>query len=77
MDSLNISMLTRFLEVSGPYGLFIVSAWAIWVVNEKKERALREIYQKVIDLSEKQTSAIVKMESALVALKDTLNHALK
>ena len=77
MDPESIPSVIRFLEASGPYGLVLVLAWTIWFLNEKKERALRQIYDKVIDLSEKQTAAITKMEAALTALKDTLNHALK
>ena len=49
-----------------------ILGWAFWRINEKKDRELKSLSQKVVDLAEAQTAAILKMESALVALKNTI-----
>jgi hypothetical protein len=61
------------LAASGPYGLVVVLGWAFWKVNERKDAALRELYERVAEMSAAQTEAITKVESALVALKDAIS----
>jgi hypothetical protein len=49
-----------------------VLGWAFWRMNERKDAAIRELYEQVAELSRVQTAAITKMESALVALKEAI-----
>ncbi|MBK8009779.1 MAG: hypothetical protein IPK13_00365 [Deltaproteobacteria bacterium] len=46
--------------------------WAFWRVNEKKDRELKALHEKIVELAEAQTTAIVKVEAALVALRDAI-----
>jgi hypothetical protein len=64
--------VATWLQATGPYGLVAVLGWAFWRVNEKKDAALRELYDKVAEMSRAQTEAVIKVESALVALKDAI-----
>ena len=72
MDPATLSPFASFLSASGPYGLVCVLGWAFWRVNEKKDRELKALSQKVVEMAEAQTSAITKMETALLALKDAI-----
>ena len=53
-------------------GLVAVLGWAFWRVNEKKDRELKALHEKIVQLAEAQTVAIVKVEAALVALRDAI-----
>lgn len=72
MDPAAISPIADILGATSPYGFVAILGWAFWRINEKKDRELKSLSQKVIDLAEAQTAAILKMESALVALKETI-----
>ncbi|WP_230469913.1 hypothetical protein [Lujinxingia vulgaris] len=41
-------------------------------MNQQKDAALRELYERVAEMGKAQTEAIVKVEAALVALKDAI-----
>jgi len=49
-----------------------ILGWAFWKVNQQKDAALRELYERVAEMGKAQTEAIVKVEAALVALKDAI-----
>ena len=66
------STLAAFLEAGGPFGMVAVLAVAYWKVSEKKDAALRELYERVAEISTAQTLAINKVEAALVALKEAI-----
>lgn len=66
------SAIAAWLQATGPYGLVAILGWAFWKVNERKDAALRELFERVAELSSAQTAAITKVESALVALKSVI-----
>lgn len=68
-----LTSIATWLQATGPYGLVAVLGWAFWRMNERKDAAIRELYEQVAELSRAQTMAITKMESALVALKEAIN----
>ena len=72
MDPATLSPFVGFLTASGPYGLVCVIGWAFWKVNEKKDRELKALSQKIVEMAQAQTAAIVGVEAALVALKDAI-----
>jgi hypothetical protein len=49
-----------------------ILGWAFWRINEKKDRELKALSQKVVEMAQAQTAAIVGVEAALVALKDAI-----
>ena len=49
-----------------------VLGWAFWRMNERRDAAIRELYEPVAELSRVQTAAITKMEAVLVALKEAI-----
>ncbi len=67
-----LTAIATWLEATGPYGLVAVLGWAFWRMNERKDLAIRELYEQVAELSRVQTTAITKMEAALVALKEAI-----
>ena len=73
MDPTEFSPLAQFLAASGPYGLVAILAIAYWKLSQKKDRQMRELFDRVVKLSEAQTAAITKMEGALVALKEAIS----
>jgi hypothetical protein len=72
MDLSSFTTIAEVLKVTGPYGLVAVLGWAFWRVNEKKDRDMKDLHATVVKMAEAQTAAIVKVESALVALKEAI-----
>ena len=66
------SDIVTFLEATGPYGLVAILGWAFWKVNQQKDAALRELYERVAEMGRVQTEAMVKVEAALIALKGAI-----
>jgi len=64
--------IATWLQATGPYGLVAVLGWAFWRTNEKKDAALRELYDRVAEMGRAQTEAVTKVEAALVALKEAI-----
>ena len=67
-----VSGIAAWLQATGPYGLVAILGWAFWKVSQQKDAALRELYERVAEMGRAQTEAIVKVESALLALKDAI-----
>lgn len=66
------SGIAAWLQATGPYGIVAILGWAFWKVNQQKDAVLRELYERVAEMGRAQTEAIVKVEAALVALKDAI-----
>ncbi len=77
MEPTAIHPIAEILSASGPYGLVAILGWAFWFTNEKKGRQMRELFNRVAALSEAQTAATVKVEAALVALKEAISNISK
>jgi hypothetical protein len=72
MESSLIPLVADVLSATGPYGFVAILSWAIWRVNERKDKELKLLTEKVITLAEAQTQAITKVESALLSLKGAI-----
>ncbi len=68
----DFSGIATWLQVTGPYGLVATLGWAFWRINERKDAALRELYERVAEMGRAQTEATVKVEAALLALKEAI-----
>ncbi|MEZ4247888.1 MAG: hypothetical protein R3B99_06585 [Polyangiales bacterium] len=66
------SGIAAWLQATGPYGIVAILGWAFWKINERKDAALRELYERVAEMGRTQTEAMVKVEAALVALKEAI-----
>ena len=65
--------IAEFLKATGPYGIVAILGWAFWRVGEKKDQEVKELYEKVAQISEAQVSAITKVEAALLALREAID----
>ena len=65
--------VAEFLKATGPYGLVAILGWAFWRVSEKKDEQMKALFDRVSTLAEEQTSALVKVESALSSLRDAID----
>jgi len=65
--------VAEFLKATGPYGLVAILGWAFWRVSEKKDEQMKALFDRVSALAEEQTSALVKVESALSSLRDAID----
>jgi len=70
MDEL--SGVAAWLQATGPYGIVAILGWAFWKINERKYAVLRELFERVAEMGRAQTEAMVKVEAALVALKEAI-----
>ena len=77
MDPSSFTTIAEVLNATGPYGLVAILGWAFWRINEKKDRELKLLSQKVVSMAEAQTAAITKVEAALVALKEAISNVAK
>src|SRR5690606_27997371 len=71
-DMDEFSGIAAWLPATGPYGIVAILGWAFWKINERKDAALRELYERVAEMGRTQTEAMVKVEAALVALKEAI-----
>jgi len=55
MDN-EFTSVAAWLQATGPYGLVAVLGWAFWRVNEKKDRELKALHEKIVELAEAQTA---------------------
>lgn len=62
----------EILKASGPYGIIV--ALGIWAVA--RDRQLRELYDKVLELGREQTTAQVELRASVDALKDVVRTAI-
>jgi hypothetical protein len=65
--------IADFLKATGPYGLVVILGWAFWRVSEKKDEQMKALFDRVSALAEAQTSALVKVESALGSLREAID----
>jgi hypothetical protein len=68
----SFSGLAAWLEATGPYGAVAALAWAFWRTNERKDAALRALHEAMLAMSREQTVAIMRVEAALVALREAV-----
>lgn len=68
MNPAAIEALVEVLSTSGPYGLVGVLAWVVW----KKDKTLKEVYGQIIRMTEKQTEALVRVESILQKIEQSI-----
>ena len=72
MDPATLSTIAQVLQATGPYGLVVVLGWALWKYGDRKDRELKTLYERVLEMSAAQTNGISKMEAALVSLRDAI-----
>jgi hypothetical protein len=67
-----LATIASWLKATGPWGLVAALGYSLWKLSDKKDASLRELYQEVVQLSRAQTEAVIKVEAALIALKDAI-----
>ena len=77
MEIALISSISEMLANTAPWGFIGLISWAFWRINERKDKQLVEMHQRLITLSEAQISATVKMESALVGLRTAIEGLIR
>ena len=65
--------IADFLKATGPYGIVAILGWGFWRVIEKKDQEVKALHEQIVKISEAQTAAITKVESALVALREAID----
>jgi predicted negative regulator of RcsB-dependent stress response len=73
MDPSTLTTFTELMTASGPYGLVAILGWAFWRVNNRKDQQLTAMYTKLVEIAEAHTAAVIKVEAALVALKEAID----
>ena len=65
---LEITTLTKIIETGGVYSLAAILIVALW----RLYRDLRAVNAQVVRLTEQQTAVMVRVEGALMALRDAI-----
>ena len=65
--------IADFLKATGPYGIVAILGCGFWRVIEKKDQEVKALHEQIVKISEAQTAAITKVESALVALREAID----
>ena len=55
-----------------PYGILVATAYALWSILNKKDADLKALNERVAELTEAQTRAMVEMRAALEGLADVI-----
>ena len=77
MEIAVISSISELLANTAPWGFVALLAWGFWRINERKDKQLVDMHQRLITLAEAQISATVKMESALVSLRTAIEGLMR
>jgi hypothetical protein len=64
--------IADFLAASGMYGIVSILGIAYWKMATKKDELLHTIYNRLIELTQAQTAALVDVKGALVSLKEAI-----
>ena len=72
MDLATVKPVADWLAATAPWGCLVFVSWAFWRINERKDKQLVDMHERLILIADKQTSAIVKVEAALQALKSAI-----
>ncbi len=72
MDTSTISGLAELMAASGPYGLLAIVVVFFYKFNDRKDKEIKEMHERMVELAEKQTAAITKVEAALQALRSAI-----
>lgn len=67
-----LATIASWLKATGPWGLVAALGYSLCKLSDKKDVSLRELYHEVVQLSHAQTEAVLKVETALIALKDAI-----
>ncbi len=73
MSEPSLTVLVDVLSASSPYGMLAATLWAFWRINERKDNQMRQMHERIVDLAQKQTQALTRVESALLALRDAIS----
>jgi len=68
MDTSTISSLAELMSASGPYGLLALISIFFW----RKDKEIKEMHERLLETSERQTIAMIKVEAALQALRTAI-----
>lgn len=70
----DVSAFAAWLRESMPYGILVITAYALWSILNKKDAELKALNERVAEMAEAQTAAMVKMEAALDGLADVIKN---
>lgn len=73
MDSVNIGVIAEVLSATSPWGILAVLFIGYTKLQERKDKQIKELSNRLIELSERHVSALAKVESALVSLKEAID----
>ena len=68
MDATGISTVAEILSATGPYGFLAILGAAYWKLTQKKDREMRELFDRVVKLAEAQTAAIYELKAVMRSL---------
>lgn len=74
MDLTMASATAEILKAGSPWVMLVFMGWYLYRMQEKKDKDVKVIYNRLIDLVEKQTLFLGKVESALDALKKSVEN---
>lgn len=77
MEVASIGAISEILANTAPWGFIALLAWGFWRINERKDKQLVDMHQRLIAIAEAQTHATAKMESALVALRTAIEGLMR
>ncbi|MCP4678761.1 MAG: hypothetical protein GY854_25395 [Deltaproteobacteria bacterium] len=73
MDTASFSAIAQVMSATSPYGVLVILGWSYWRLNEKKDKEIKELNERMADLGERQVAAMTKMEGAIWALKEAID----
>jgi len=72
-----ISSIAELLTTGTSWAFCGLLAWGFWRINERKDKQLVEMHQRLIEIAAAQTAAVSKMEAALVSLRTAIEGLMR
>ena len=65
MDGTLIGEIAEILKTTGPWGIVVVLGYAYWRNARIKEKEIKELYERITQLSTEQTKALLDMRESI------------
>ncbi len=72
MDGASFTTITEVMKVSSPWGILGLLFWGYWTLSARKDKEIRNLNRLMLEITEKNTIALMKVEAALTSLRSAI-----
>ena len=76
MDPNTLGTIAETLRITGPWGIVVVLGWFYWRTASAKDSEIKNLYNRISELTGRQTKAILDVRDAINDLRETIVYSL-